>query len=84
MTVMVRSVNHEEVENNISCVDVSFANALCRPLFMVTGRRAVRKRMEGERERGEKKKEKNLRVFKFSVQETRLGKKCRLSRRPIF
>lgn len=57
MTVMVRPVNHEEVENNISCVDLSFANALCRPLFMVTGRRAVRKRMS-ERERGEKGKKK--------------------------
>lgn len=68
MTVMARPVNHKEVENNISCVDLSVANVLCWPLFMVTGRR------------GEKK---NLRVFKFSVQETRLEKKCRLSDGPI-
>lgn len=55
MTVMVGPVNREEVENNISCVDLSFANALCWPLFMVTGKRAVRKRMR-ERERGKEKK----------------------------
>lgn len=58
MTVMAQPVNHKEVENNISCVDLSVANVLCWPLFMVTGRRGG----------------KNLRVFKFSVQETRLEK----------
>lgn len=39
MTVMARPVNRKEVENNISCVDLSVANVLCWPLFMVTGRR---------------------------------------------
>jgi len=43
---MAQPVNHKEVENNISCVDLSVANVLCWPLFMVTGRRGGKK-LEG-------------------------------------
>lgn len=35
------AVNRKKVENNIICVDLSVANVLCWPLFMVTGRRVV-------------------------------------------
>ena len=47
MTVMVRALNRKEVENNISCVDLSVANVLRSALFIVTGRTAAKREREG-------------------------------------